>query len=110
MHAARAVRVDEPRLKNSSKTGFHGFFGTDRYLIIYPFLLEWRFASVAGPRGATFGAGRFGGGARLLPFRRATSALSFAISAAAARGSEPQTTSLHLVANWKLETLSATFA
>ena len=110
MHAARAVRVDEPRLKNSSKTGFHGFFGTDRYLIIYPFLLEWRFASVAGPRGATFGAGRFGGGARLLPFSRATSALSFAISAAAARGSDPHTTSLHRVANWKLETLSATFA
>ena len=83
---------------------------TDRYLIIYPFLLECRFARVAGSRGATFGAGLFGGGARLLPFNRATSAFSFAISAAAARGSEPHTTSLHLVANWKLETLSATFA
>ena len=76
----------------------------------YPFLLECRFASVAGPRGATFGAGRFGGGARDDPFRRATSAFSFAISAAAARGSDPHTTSLHLVANWKDDTDSATFA
>ena len=83
---------------------------TDRYLIIYPFLLECRFARVAGPRGATFGAGRFGGGARLLPFSRATSAFSFAISAAAARGSDPHTTSLHLVANWNELTLSATLA
>ena len=76
----------------------------------YPFLLECRFARVAGPRGATFGAGRFGGGARLLPFSRATSAFSFAISAAAARGSDPHTTSLHLVANWNELTDSATFA
>ena len=76
----------------------------------YPFLLECRFARVAGPRGATFGAGRLGGGARDDPFNRATSAFSFAISAAAARGSDPQTTSLHRVANWNDDTDSATFA
>ena len=111
MHAARAISRLSRRAP--AKTLQNGFWENLKRLnipSIYPFLLECRFARVAGPRGATFGAGRFGGGARLLPFSRATSAFSFAISAAAARGSEPHTTSLHLVANWKDDTDSATFA
>ena len=51
-----------------------------------------------------------GGGARDDPLSRATSAFNLAISAAAARGSDPHTTSLHRVANWNELTLSATFA